>query len=510
MDAQPAGSGGPPLVEARGVAMAFGSVVALRDATVAIRPNEVVAVVGENGAGKSTFVKILAGLHRPVAGELRVDGRPIGADWSPARSAEAGIAVVQQELSIVPTLTVAENLFVGDRRGGRWWSPRARERAAGAALAQVGLNGLDPATVAGRLPVSTQQLVEIARTLTRDARLIIMDEPTASLGDDEIHRVKQVVGTLAAGGRSVVYVSHRLEEIFEIADRVVVFRDGRSQEAVATRQITPEALVERMIGKPMTALFPPAGRVGARRVHAESITGVGLAEPVSLEIGDGEILGLVGQTGSGAAALLRLLGGSPEVDGGALTVDGTPVSLASRRSALRGGVAYCSPDRKRDGMFAGLTVAHNVTAPGLRAVSAGGFLRLRRERAVARDLATRFTVAGTRMDHLVGTLSGGNQQKVVLAKWLAAGPRLLLVDEPTRGVDIGARAEIYHVLRSIAGSGTAIVVASSDIHEVLGLADRVLSFYRGRVVGEHRSSAVSAADVLREVTHPAAVPGEAS
>lgn len=491
------------VLRVRDVGKTYGRVQALKSASMTIWPGEVVAVVGENGAGKSTFVKILSGLVQATSGTIEVNGREIGSDWNPRISVESGIAVVQQELSIIPTLTVAENMLISDDRSGMWWSARAREGAAAALLEQVGLGDLDPGTVAGTLPVSTQQLVEIARTLARDARLIVMDEPTASMGDDEIARVKQVVRNLTATGRSVVYISHRLEEILEIADRIVVFRDGVSQEPVIPQDVSGGELVERMIGRPVDDLYPDRRTVdSAVSVRISDATCAALRRPVTIDLRRGEILGVAGQTGSGASAFLRTLGGSADDASGSVEIAGRRCELRSRRDALRHRIGYCSPDRKKDGIFAELTVAQNISASALRRVSRFGIIARRDEQAFATAMAAKFTIRGDRMNHRLGTLSGGNQQKAVLAKWLSIDPLLLIIDEPTRGVDVGARAEIYAVLRNLADSGVTIIVSSSDIHEVQGLADRVVTFYRGDVVAVHDAGEVTANDLLAEVTHP--------
>lgn len=491
------------VLRVRDVGKTYGQVRALKAATMTVRSGEVVAVVGENGAGKSTFVKILSGLIKATSGIIEVNGREIGSDWNPKTSVESGIAVVQQELSIIPTLTVAENMLISDDRSGMWWSARTRQQTAAALLEQVGLGDLNPATVAGTLPVSTQQLVEIARTLTRNARLIVMDEPTASMGDDEIVRVKQVVRFLTATGRSVVFISHRLGEVLEIADRIVVFRDGVSQKPVSPQDVSGGELVERMIGRPVDDLYPDRrSMTSAVSVRISDATCAALRRPVTIDLRRGEILGVAGQTGSGASAFLRTIGGSADNASGSIEIDGRRCELRSRQDALRHRIAYCSPDRKKDGMFADLPVAQNISAPSLRRVSRFGIIARRGEQVSSTATAAKFTIQSDRMQHRVGTLSGGNQQKAVLAKWLSIDPLLLIIDEPTRGVDVGARAEIYAVLRALSDSGVTIIVGSSDIHEVQGLADRVLTFYRGDVVAVHDAGDVTANDLLAEVTHP--------
>jgi ABC-type sugar transport system ATPase subunit len=354
----------------------------------------------------------------------------------------------------------------------------------------------------GSLPVAERQLVEIARLIARDARVLILDEPTAALSDREIERVLEVVRAVRSEGRSVIYVTHRLGEVFELADRVTVFRDGRSQPPVAVSDLDLGGLVERMLGVALENLYPPrSAGMGAPVLRVEGLETAGLEEAVDLEVRAGEIVGLAGQLGSGSARLLRALAGvQPRT--GSVTVRGVPIPPHAIRRAVRAGLVYCSADRKVDGLFLGRDVDENLTSTALRRVSRFGWLSRRRERRLAGELAAVFRVDRARLGSAAGTLSGGNQQKVALGKWLAPEPAVLLVDEPTRGVDVGARAEIYRHLRALADSGLAIVLASSDLQEVLGLADTIATFYRGRLVNVSPVDETDAATVMREVMHP--------
>jgi ABC-type sugar transport system ATPase subunit len=464
-------------------------------------PGEVMALVGENGAGKSTLVKILAGLVRPDSGTITLAGEQVGHGQA---LRQAGIAVVQQELSLVPTLSAAENVFLGHPESRLLQTPRRLAARARPFLAQVGLGHLEPTVLAGNLVVAEQQLVEVARLVARDARILILDEPTAALSDAEIGRVKEVVRSLVAEHRSVIYITHRLGEVFELADRVTVFRNGRSQPPVAVRDITPSTLVERMLGRSLENLFPArSARIGDGVVDIRGVMGQGLTEPVDLVARAGEIVGLAGQVGSGASSLLGLVAGAHPLVSGEVAVGGIVRSIASPAAAKAVGIAYCSGDRKRDGLFGIRSVSENLTSPALRRVSVGGFLDPRRERRLAATAADFFQVSRRRLGSAAVTLSGGNQQKVALGKWLTIDPRVLLVDEPTRGVDIGARAEIYGHLRRIADAGQAIVFASSDIAEVLGLADTIVTFYRGREIARYAADSADEATLVRDITHPA-------
>jgi len=500
MDAAQA-AGADAYLRMEGISKRFGSIHALSDVSFEVRPGEVMALVGENGAGKSTLVKILVGLHRPDEGRITIEGRET--DLSSSRRAEeARIAIVQQELSLVPTMSIAENVALGDTRSPSWRTPQGLVSRTAPFLDRVGLGDLDPLGEVRWLSVAERQLVEIARLIARNARVLILDEPTAALSDREIDRVIEVVRAVRAEGRSVIYVTHRLGEVFALADRVTVFRDGQSQAPVPVSELNLDALVERMLGVPLENLYPPRSRGFGEpvlRVHGAETEG--LRQPIDIEVRAGEILGLAGQLGSGSVGLLRAIAGAQPRTGEVLVGEAVLAPNLIRR-AVRSGVVYCSADRKVDGLFLGRAVVENLTAPAISRVSSMGWLSGRRERRLAADLAELFRVDRSRLGSVAGTLSGGNQQKVALGKWLGPEPVVLLVDEPTRGVDVGARSEIYGHLRSLADSGLAIVFASSDMQEVLGLADTIATFYRGRLVGIRPVGETDAATVMREVMHP--------
>ena len=492
-----------PLLLMEGVSKAFGSIRALDAIDFEVRSGEVMALVGENGAGKSTLVKILAGMYTPDEGRITLAGERV--EFSGAtRSEQAGIAVVQQELSLVPTLSVADNIFLGDTRRGWNAAPRALAEASSPYLFQVGLGDMDPLTRVERLTVAERQLIEVARLLARNAWVLIFDEPTAALADREIERVKSVVRALQYQGRSIIYVTHRLDEVFELADRVTVFRDGRSNLPVATADITLDELISMMLGGSLAALFPERGDSvpGEVVLEVRHLQTGRLASPVGLDVRSGEIVGLAGQLGSGASDTLRAIAGHEPRVSGTVMLGGRPVPPDSPAAAIRSGIGYSSSDRKRDGIFLQRTVIENLTSPSLGLVSRAGWLRRRSERAVSDRIARTFTIDRARLGSLAGTLSGGNQQKVAVGKWTGARPRVLLVDEPTRGVDVGARAEIYSHLRSIASDGMGIVFASSDTQEVLGLADTVVAYFRGAQVSVRDRTGTDSRLLIHEITHP--------
>jgi ABC-type sugar transport system ATPase subunit len=490
-----------PLLEAREVSRRFGAIQALRDVDFELRAGEVMALLGENGAGKSTLVKILAGIVQPDSGEITISGDRWELD-TPARSLAAGIAVVQQELSVVRTLSTAENVFLGGRHFKGAWTRARLARSARPYLELVGLSDLDPTTPVELLSVAERQLVEIARLLAREARILILDEPTAALSDVEIARVKQVVRTLAGERRAVIYVTHRLPEVFEIADRVTVLRNGRSQLPARVADLSMDALIERILGRPLETMFPPRAQVvGEPVLVVESLETDGLSRPVELTVHAGEILGLGGQVGSGAGRLLRAVAGAQPFSSGTIRVGNGVLRSHSRRRSIRAGIAYCSDDRKRDGLFPIRSVTENLSSPALQLITPRGIVARRREKRLAVELGQFFQVDRSRLKHRASTLSGGNQQKIALGKWLGVKPRVLLVEEPTRGVDVGARAEIYSHLRKLADQGLAVVFASSDLPEVIGLADTIATFYRGRLVRMAAAADLEPSDVLRDVTH---------
>ncbi len=491
----------------RGLSKRYGSVQALDRVDFELRAGEVMALLGENGAGKSTLVKVLAGLVEPDEGEIAVDGRPVTL-YPSSRSQASGVAVVHQEYSSVPTMTVAENLVLGQSGVSRLWLPTTLNRRARGLLAQVGLEDLHPRTPVEQLTVAEMQLLEIARLLARDARILIFDEPTAALTDREIARVLDVIRRLAGEGRSIVYVTHRLAEVFRITDRVTVFRNGRSLAPRATSELDVDAVIGLMLGRELQTMFPPRGTVaGEPLLEVEGLLAPGLAAPVSFTVRRGEIVGLTGQLGSGANAAVQAIAGRLPRAAGRVVVAGEEIVGRSRAVALRHGVGYCSADRKRDGIFANRSIRENLSSPWLdRVAGPGGWVSRARERERAVEIAQRFAIDTRRLTSTVATLSGGNQQKVAVGKWLGSEPKVLLLEEPTRGVDVGARAEIYTSLRRLCDAGLAIVVVSSDTAEVLGLCDTIATFYRGRLTSIAPYGERTEEDLAREVMHTA--PGE--
>ena len=491
----------PYRLEATGIYKSYGAVSALIDVHIALRPGEVMALLGENGAGKSTIVKIISGLVSHDEGTIQIDGQDVQLNSVNASQA-AGIAVVQQEFSTVGALSVAENLVLGQRGAPWWWGPRKLNSSAKAILARVGLEDLDPNTLIEKLSVAEMQLVEIARVLAKDAKIVIFDEPTAALSDAEIERVLRVVRRLAAEGRSIIYVTHRLGEVFEIADQVVIFRNGRSQPSQAVADLNVDKVVTMMIGRELGDLYPQrAETLGEVVLETRGLEVAGMRGVVNLQLRRGEILGLTGQLGSGTTEIMKAIAGTEDVLAGTIELDGAPLDLRGRGRGILSGVAYCSPDRKKDGIFRGATIRQNLSSPWLRRVSRLGVVNRKQENKEAVRSASHFAIDQTRMNALVGNLSGGNQQKVAVGKWLGIQPRVLLVEEPTRGVDVGARAEIYAQLRRLCDSGVGVIVSSSDTNEVLGLSDTIATYYRGTQTAHKPASEWTEPELVREVMH---------
>jgi ABC-type sugar transport system ATPase subunit len=474
-----------PTLEVEGMRKRYGGVRALRGVDLELHAGEVHALVGENGSGKSTLLRIIAGQLVPDAGVLRLEGRELRfRDASEAIA--SGIATVTQETTLVPDLSVTENIFLGHRkvraRYGIDW--RATRDRAGEALARLGITGIDPSTPVRRLRPDEQQMVEIARAISIDARVLILDEPTSSLSDDEVEGLFEVVRALTRHGVAVVFVSHRLGEVFELADRATILRDGEVVDSAPMERYDRGRMIQLMTGRALEELELDHGRHQAKdpvlRVRGLSVPG--RVHDTSLEVGRGEIVGLAGLVGAGRSELLEALFGVQARASGTIDVAGAPVRHAAPLDAMHGGLAYVPADRKNLGLVLDMSVRENVlmarTAHRARARRPP---RAAEQQAVGDSMNEFQIVAGSQLAP-VAHLSGGNQQKVVLAKWLGTGPRVLLMDEPTRGVDVGAKAEIYKLLNRAKEEGVGILVSSSETPELLLLCDRILVMYRGSIV----------------------------
>jgi rhamnose transport system ATP-binding protein len=474
-----------PLLSLEHAEKSFGAVHALEDGIVDLYAGEVHGLVGENGAGKSTLVKILAGVHRPDSGRLEIDGEEAIFD-NAKQSQEAGIAIIFQEPTLFPDLTVAENIFVGVQplKRFRRIDGRRMRREAAAVFDQLGVR-LDPERVARGLSIADQQLVEIAKALTTNARVIVMDEPTAALTTTEVDRLFGIVETLRSRGNAVLFVSHRLEEIFAICQQVTVMRDGRHILTQPTGELTVPSVIRAMVGRDMDALFPKvAAEQGPVALRVEHLTREGAFTDVSFEVRRGEILALAGLVGAGRTEVARAIFGIDRFDAGSVEVDGRRLRPGSPTLAMAAGIGLVPEDRRQQGLVMDFSIERNVALASLEDVRRAGVIPRGAERRFAKDWALRLQLKYSRLTSPVWTLSGGNQQKVVLAKWLARKPTVLIVDEPTRGIDVGTKAEVHRLLSELAAQGVAVLMISSELPEVLGMADRILVLFEGNITRE--------------------------
>lgn len=500
-----AGPAGDVLLEVVDLSKSYGPVRAVKELSFDVRVGEIHAVCGHNGAGKSTLVKTLVGLVRPDEGVIRLDGAELTLR-NPLDAQAHGIALVNQELSLVPELSVEDNIFLGGLDVPLLYRRRHLSERARRVLDQLGLGHIRLGTPVESLAIGERQLVEIARLLVRDARLLILDEPTATLSKPEIERVFRATRDLVSEGRSVIFVSHRLDEVFALCDRVSVFRDGRRVGTHEIGAIDRRSLIEHMLGemegaKAQLEHEPTIPGSGTEVVKIRSLHVPGSVEDVSLALESGIITGLAGQVGSGTSTILRALGGLVPDASGTIEVAGQPVRLATPHRAAEAGVLYIPNDRQREGLFLGQPVGRNLTVLRLRRLSRLGLVLRRRVHRTARELATMAGVPADRLVSPAGSLSGGNQQKVLLGRALELeGTTLLALDEPTRGVDVGGRAEIHRLVREAARRGTAVIFSSTELDEVLDLADVVVTIFAGRIVSVVPRAEASAPTILANMT----------
>ena len=474
----------PPRLSMHGIEKSYPGVRALRGVDLAVRDGEVLALVGENGAGKSTLMKVLGGAVTPDAGTIRLAGREV-AFRGPHDARDAGIAVIHQEFTLVPGLTAVENIFLGQERSRAGFVVRAAEQERAAAIfRRLGVT-IDLDAPCSRLTTAQQQLVEIAKALAFDPRIIVLDEPTAALTAAEADRLFGIIRDLVARGIAAVFIGHRLEEILAIADRVTVLRDGLRVAEAAVGEIDRERLIELMVGRQLSDEYPRRAVVpGATRLEVRGLGRGRAVRDVSFTVRRGEIVALTGLVGAGRTETVRLVFGADRRDAGEILLDGRPLAIRSPRDAIAAGIGLLTEDRKREGLVLGRSVRENFSLPTLDRLSRAGLLDLATEREAFARAVGRLRIKVADHDVPARELSGGNQQKVVLAKWLARDCDLLIFDEPTRGIDVGARHEIYLLMNELVAAGKSILMVSSDLPEVLGMADRILVMHDGRITGE--------------------------
>ena len=490
-----------PVISLEHAEKSFGAVHALADGDIELYGGEVHGLVGENGAGKSTLVKILAGVHRPDSGRLVLDGEEAIFD-NAKQSQTAGIAIIFQEPTLFPDLTVAENIFVGVQplKRFRRIDGRRMRREAATLFEQLGVR-LDPDRLARGLSIADQQLVEIAKALTTNARVIVMDEPTAALATNEVQRLFRIVETLRARGNAVLFVSHRLEEIFEICQRVTVMRDGRHVWTKSIEELTVPSVIRAMVGRDMGALFPKLPTEPGRVVlEIQRLTREGDFTDVSFVVRSGEIVALAGLVGAGRTEVARAIFGIDRWDAGSVEIEGRRLPPGSPSAAMAAGIGLVPEDRRQQGLVMDFSIERNIALASLDSVRRGGMIFRGAERTFARDWALRLQLKYARLSNPVWTLSGGNQQKTVLAKWLGRKPKLLIVDEPTRGIDVGTKAEVHRLLSELAAQGVAVLMISSELPEVLGMADRIIVLFEGRVMREFARADADEDAIMRAAT----------
>lgn len=481
---------GDVLLAIEDVHKSFGPVHALRGARLELRKGEIHALAGENGAGKSTLMHIIDGILQPDSGEIRLDGRMVRIS-SPNEAHKLGIGFVHQEIALCPEISVAENMYMSETNSSPAWFMRYADLNRRAATVLGELGEIDPAAKAGSLSISQQQIIEIAKALTLDCRILILDEPTAALTEAEAKILFRIMHRLAGKGIAIIYISHRMAEIFEHCDRITVMRDGCHVRTAHIAEITQEEVINCMVGRVLSNLYP-AKQTEDERSDRTLLSVRGLCEGkrvfnVSFDLFEGEILGLAGLIGAGRSEIVR---GVCQLEGratGEVALGGRRLDLRDYRDSIREGIVYLSEDRKSDGLFLDMSIAANVSALDINLISNGmGLIERRRELARAKELGQRLQLRASSVEAPVSSLSGGNQQKVALAKMLSVDPRVIFLDEPTRGVDVGAKAEIHRQLRALAREGVGIVVISSELPELIGICDRVLVVREGRIAGEVR------------------------
>jgi rhamnose transport system ATP-binding protein len=491
-----------PILELQGVSKSYGAVRASRNVSIALRSGEVRALAGENGAGKSTIVRMLVGVQRPDEGDVKVDGAAVSFS-GPADARDKGVAVIYQEPTLFPDLSVAENVMMGRHPLGslRRIDRKALHRTVQELMDRLGVT-LDPEQPVKGLSIADQQIVDIAKALSFDARVLIMDEPTAALSGHEVERLFNVVRTLQERGAAILFISHRLDEIFTICDTVTVLRDGEVTHDGATKDMDTDELVRRMVGRELSTLYPKLdAKVGETVLSVNRLTREGVFIDVSFEVRKGEIVALAGLVGAGRSEVARAIFGVDTPDAGSVTVDGLKLKPGSPTAAMKAGVGLVPEDRRQQGLVMELSIERNIGLTRLQALKNKlGVIGAGSEHKLASDWATKLQLKFHRLSDPVGFLSGGNQQKVVLGKWLATGPKVLIIDEPTRGIDVGTKSEVHRLMSELASEGLAVLMISSELPEVLGMADRVLVMHEGRIVDELSRAEADEESVVRAAT----------
>jgi ribose transport system ATP-binding protein len=474
-----------PLLVMKEITKSFPGVKALQNAEFSLLAGEVHFLLGENGAGKSTLMKVLSGVYSKDSGEILINGDLVEID-SPRSATSYGIGIIHQEMNLVPELTVWENIFLGREIADVFGFVRADAMTSQTAilLSKLG-SDIDPAAVVSSLSIGEQQMVEIAKALSYETRILIMDEPTAALTERETEKLFGIIRQLADNGVGVIYISHRMEELFALSNRTTVMRDGMYVGTVETKTTTFETLIKMMVGRDITTRFPKQAAVlGSEVLRVEGLSRSGSIEDVSFSVKAGEIVGIAGLMGAGRTEVGRSIFGADLIDKGEIFVNGNQCIINSPADAIRAGIGFITEDRKHQGLVLGMSVGENMSLASLETFCRNSFIKSSQEDQMITGNTQNLNIRTPDATQLVKNLSGGNQQKVVIAKWLATKPKVLIMDEPTRGVDVGAKAEIYNIMNMLTATGVGIIMISSELPEVLGMSDRVLVMHRGRIVGE--------------------------
>jgi len=486
------------IFQVRGITKYFPGVRALSNVSVSIAAQEIHALVGENGAGKSTLMKIILGSVQPSEGDMILKGEPYRPK-APIDALSRGISMIHQEISLTPTLSVSENVWIGreSKFGGKVFVNRKKQEAATRGLTeQVGLD-VDPGTIVSKLSIAQKQLVEIARAVSYDSDIIIMDEPTSALTDAEVEKLYDVMADLKARGKSVIFISHKLEEILHICDRVTVLRDGEYIDTLDIANADKAKLISLMVGRPVDNVYPKqAVEIGPTVMEVSGFTKRGIFEDVSFSVGRGEILGFAGLIGAGRTEIMRAVFGVDGHDAGKLYLDGEFIENKSTANAIRNHFSMVTEDRLHSGAIHSLSVKFNISLAYLHRITKYGFVNKRLEAADAQDMAEKLSIKTAGLGVALSKLSGGNQQKVIIAKWLLTDPTVLILDEPTRGIDVGAKAEIYKLIGQLVEQGKAVVVVSSELPELMGICDRIMVIREGRIAGEFRRGEFSSEKIM--------------
>jgi ribose transport system ATP-binding protein len=490
-----------PILEMRNIAKSFGKFFALKGVDLTVFPGEIHALMGENGAGKSTLMKILAGAYTATSGEILINGEPYSIK-GPKDALNAGITLIYQEMQLAPNLTVAENIFLGSELSRAGLVKRKEMlMQAQTVIDRLGAQ-FKASDLVSRLTIAEQQQVEIARALHRNSRILVMDEPTAALSSRETHRLFELIMRLRDEGMAIIYISHRMAEVYELSDRVSVLRDGQYVGSLTRENLNANELVRMMVGRPLSDLFNkerdiPQGNV---RLNVHHLTDGAKVQPVSLQVKSGEIVGLAGLVGAGRSELAQLIFGVRKSTGGNIEIDGKPVKIHSPREAIHYGIGFLTENRKEQGLFLELAAQDNITMATLERDAHYGWLDRKKAQTISDDA---ISLLNNRVPHAqvrAGGLSGGNQQKLLISRWVAIGPRILILDEPTRGVDVGAKSEIYRIMSQMAKQGVAILMISSELPEIVGMSDRVYVMREGSIAGELHPAEITQENIMTLAT----------